>query len=234
MRKAIFVTGTSTGVGKTLVAASIAYMMRNKHIDVAVNKPFATAKRRYSRRFKSEDTFVLASAAKTTEKDEELNPCFYPLEASPYMAAKLCKMPYPNLRALLRTVSRMSERHEFLVVEGIGGIMVPLTRNETVATFASKLGFPVLIVTTPVLGSLNHTFLTVQACRLFGLDIAGLVVNNMPEKPTRVESESPKVMQEITGERVLAIVQKQVRPSIKETAKVLEKSRELTEFLIAN
>src|SRR5688572_25075313 len=91
--RGIFVAGTDTGVGKTAVAAGIAWLLKSRRVDVGVMKPFATGSKRHSARYQSEDTAMLAAAAGAPESDEELNPFFFKIPASPLMAAQLTGKP---------------------------------------------------------------------------------------------------------------------------------------------
>src|SRR5690606_28056736 len=192
--RGIFVTGTGIGVGKTSVAAGLAWVLR-KRIDVGVMKPFATANRPFSRKYKSRDAALLVKAARVDDPDSNVNPFFCSLAASPVVAAKTKDKPPPDLNKVLQTLYDLGKKHDFVIVEGIGGIMVPLTENEFVADFAKRTGLPAVIITTPVLGTLNHTLLTVMACRKFGIEIKGIIVNKMPRRPSVVDLSVPETIE---------------------------------------
>lgn len=203
--RGLFVTGTSTDVGKTTVAAGLAWALR-KRSDVGVMKPFATANKPFSKRYKSKDTALLVRASGVNDPDEEVNPFFYSLAASPLVAAQVRNESPPNIEKALQILQNLAKKHDFVIVEGIGGIMVPLTENEFVADFAKRAGLPAVIVTTPMLGTLNHTLLTVMACRKFDIDIKGIIVNKMPKKQSIVEQKVPETIEKFTGVRVLGSV----------------------------
>lgn len=218
----VFVTGTDTGVGKTEVAAGIAWLLRSRGVNVGVMKPFATGDSEHSARYRSEDTATLARAAGATEPDAELNPSFFKVPASPLMAAQILGRPPPELKEALFALKKLSITHNFVVVEGIGGLMVPLTESEFVADFARLAGLPVVIVAHPRLGTINHTLLTVRACREFGLDVLGIVVNRMPRRPTSVEKKVPEVLSRLAGNiPLLAVLPEVKRPSFKKTGALL-------------
>jgi dethiobiotin synthetase len=202
----IFVTGTSTGVGKTIIAAGLAWAMRKREIDVGVMKPFATANRVFSRKYRSQDTAILANASRVNDADSELNPFFYPIAASPLVASELKHEPPINIEKALQTLQNLGMKHDFLIAEGIGGILVPLTENESVASFAKRADLPLVIVSTSSLGTLNHTLLTIMACKEFGLNIMGIILNKMPRKPNMVERKTPEVIERLTDIEVLAIL----------------------------
>ncbi|AIF83871.1 dethiobiotin synthase [Candidatus Nitrososphaera evergladensis SR1] len=222
--RGVFVTGTDTGIGKTVVAAGIAWLLKKKGIDVAAMKPFATGGKFFSKKFKSEDTAILAAATRAVESDEELNPVFFRVPASPLMAAQILKKSPPDVHGALFPLKKLGIKHQFVVVEGIGGLMVPLTEREFVADFVRLADLPVVVVTHPRLGTLNHTLLTVRVCRDFGLDIRGIIVNLMPKKPSAVERNAPHVMQRLAGVPVLAVLPEMKKPDYKEIGRLLEKT----------
>jgi len=229
--RGVFITGTDTGVGKTMIAAGLAWALKQRQIDVGVMKPFATANREFSKKYKSRDTFILAKAAKTSEPDSSLNPFFYRKAASPLMASEIMGKKAPNLDEALTAFRKISSSHNFVIVEGIGGIMVPIAEKQSIGDFAKMLALPVIIVSSPLLGTLNHTLLTVIACRSFGLDITGIIVNKMPVNPSIVEKATPRMIEKITGLGVLAVVGHSRNPSYSTIGKTLAKSFDLDSLL---
>jgi dethiobiotin synthetase len=231
--RGLFVTGTDTGVGKTAVAAGLAWLLRKKGIDIAVMKPFATGDKLFSKMFKSEDTSILAEAAGVSETDEDLNPVFFKVPASPLMAAQILGRSPPDVRGALFPLKKLGIKHQFVVVEGIGGLMVPLTEREFVADFVRLADLPVVIVTHPRLGTLNHTLLTVRVCHEFGLNVIGIIVNMMPRRPTAVEKRTPSAIQRLSGIPVIAVLQeKKKRPNYEEIGKMLEKTTLVEKILV--
>lgn len=219
----LFVTGTGTGVGKTLVSAGLAWGLKKRKVDVIACKPFATASKAYSSKYRSQDTAILAEACGARESDEELNPSFFRISASPLMAAQILKRPVADVRDALFSLKKLGIKHSFVVVEGIGGLMVPLTESEFVTDFARLADLPVIIVATPQIGTINHTLLTVRICREFGLDIAGIVINMMPKTPSAVEANTPSMIERLASVPVLATLSLMKRPSYKLAATALEK-----------
>lgn len=223
----IFITGTDTGVGKTIITAGIAWALKRRGIDVGVMKPFATADHRFSKKHKSEDTALLADAARSNETDELLNPFFFPRAASPLMASQeLGRRPAKIKKAIL-ILKKLGKKHDFLIVEGIGGIMVPLAKDVFIADFITKTGLPVVIVSQPILGTLNHTLLTVMACRQFGLNVKGIIVNKMPRKANVIEQKTPKVIEKLTSIKVIGIVPTIDNVNFTVVGKILEKKVDL-------
>lgn len=229
--RGLFITGTNTGVGKTAVAAGLAWALRKRKINVGVMKPFATANRAFSKKYKSQDTALLAKAAGTSDPDSELNPFFYSVAASPLVASQLKSEPPASIEKALQCLQSLAKKHDFMIVEGIGGIMVPLTENESVADFAKRAGLPVIIVSTLMLGTLNHTLLTVMACKEFGINIRGIIVNKMPKKPSIVEQKAPEVIERLTDIPVLGTLPFSKGANYATIGKMLEKTIDLDGLL---
>lgn len=204
--RGIFITGTSTGVGKTAVAAGLAWALRKRKIEVGIMKPFATGNRVFSRKYRSQDTAILARASGVNDPDCSLNPFFYSIAASPLVAAELKHSPPVDTEKALQKLKKLERKHDFLIAEGIGGIMVPLNENEFVVNFAKRAELPLIIVSTPELGTLNHTLLTVMACQKFRLKIAGIILNKASKKPDMVEQKTAEILERLTQIKLLAVI----------------------------
>jgi dethiobiotin synthetase len=229
--RGLFITGTNTGVGKTAVAAGLAWALRKHKINVGVMKPFATANKAFSKKYRSRDTAMLAGAAGVNDSDSELNPFFYSLAASPLVASQPKRESPASIKKALQALQNLGKKHDFMIVEGIGGIMVPLTENESVADFARRAGLPAVIVSTPMLGTLNHTLLTVMACKEFGINIKGIIVNKMPKRPSIVEQKVPEVIERLTGIRVLGTLPFSKGANYSAIGKMIEKAIDFDNLL---
>jgi dethiobiotin synthetase len=227
----IFITGTNTGVGKTLVAAGLALILRKRKIDVGVMKPFATSNRVFSKKYRSEDTAILAKASGVNDPDCDINPFFYSVAASPLVASELKQGAPVNINRAAQQLKKLGRKYDFLIAEGIGGILVPLTEKETVASFVEQVNLPVIIVSTPQLGTLNHTLLTVLACKKYGLKIRGIILNKIPEKPNMVEQKTSKVIERLTHLKVLAVIPSLQRANYAAIGKVLERDLDFEKLL---
>lgn len=199
----IFVTGTDTGVGKTVVAAGIAGAMRRDGIDVGIMKPIATGIPQKSG-FKSSDAELLAKIAGSTDPESEINPVFLPLEASPLAASRALNMDI-KLDEVFSAFKRLTGKHEFVVVEGIGGVMVPIKQNYFVIDMIKEMNIQVLIVSRAALGTLNHTLLTTRVCREYDLNVAGIVVNGVRDNSV-VEKTVGQMIHELTGMFVIGSI----------------------------
>jgi dethiobiotin synthetase len=171
----LFFTGTDTGVGKTFVAAAVARLLRRQGHRVAVCKPVATGAPRIGGRWLSEDTVRLAAAA---GEDDFLRvtPFTFPDAAAPPVAARRQGVVL-TLPDFIEAVRVQSQPGAALLVEGVGGLLCPLTETETVADLVAALDLPLVVVTRRALGTLNHTLLTLEVARIRRLRVAGVVVS---------------------------------------------------------
>jgi dethiobiotin synthetase len=169
-------TGTDTGVGKTIVAAAVARLLRQQGRTVQVFKPVATGARWSNGRWLSEDTLRLAEAAGLNDGWDGVTPWSFPEPVAPPVAARLAGVRL-TLEALVAAVQRQKRPDSVVLVEGVGGFLCPLTEEHTVADLAAALELPLVVVARRSLGTLNHTLLTLEAARSRGLTVAGVVVN---------------------------------------------------------
>ena len=202
----IFITGTDTNVGKTMIAAALAWLIRRMGVDVGVMKPFAAAQKIFSDRYKSSDAAILAEAAHVSDADEEINPFFYKVPAAPIMAARIVNQSTPSIASAVKAFNKLAIKHDFMIVEGIGGIMVPLTRESYVADLARALKLSTIIVARSKLGTLNHIILTMKICRLYGLNVKGIIINGMSERPGIVQKNLVPTIEELTDVEVLCVI----------------------------
>ena len=202
--KAYFITGTDTGVGKTSITAGLAGSMRKLGMDVGVMKPIATG---YPNKtgFKSSDVTKLVEIASVKDPENLINPVFLSLPTSPYDATKLLELSI-DMPLIFDQFKKLSSLHEMLLVEGIGGIMTPITKNFYVADMVKEMNIETIIVTRATLGTLNHTVMTCKMCKEYGIKIRGLVVNNFDEKGTPAEKNAPSTLYELTNIPILGTI----------------------------
>jgi dethiobiotin synthetase len=187
--RGLFVTGTDTGVGKTYVTAALACLLRGQGRTVRVSKPVATGAAWTGDRWLADDTRLLANAA-GDDRPDEVTPWAFPEAAAPPVAARQDGVAL-TLGGLADAARRRAADGAVLLVEGVGGLLCPLTETETVADLAALLTLPLLIVTHCALGTLNHTLLTVEVARGRGLAVAGVVVS--ATRPVRGLAEETAV-----------------------------------------
>ena len=186
----VFVTGTGTEVGKTVVAAAIARTLAAEGKRVAVFKPVVTGLDEPG----EPDHALLRRAASSTQSDEEIAPYRYGPPASPHLAAKLASEEIEPER-LRDGAGAAAAGADALVCEGVGGLLVPLSHDYLVRDLAADLDLPVVIAASPSLGTINHTLLTIEAARAAGLAIEAVVITPWPGEPTQVERSNRKTIE---------------------------------------
>lgn len=202
--KSYFITGTDTGVGKTSVTAALAVCIKKLGVNVGVMKPIATGIPQKSG-FKSSDASVLSQTCGVDDSEDLVNPVFMPLPASPYDVGKILDLKVDR-EIIFEKFEKLKNKHEMLLVEGIGGIMTPLSRDYFVADMIKGMGLETIIVTRSTLGTLNHTMMTVRTCHDYKIPIKGIIVNNYDEKGGMAEKNSPSTIYEITNVPILGIL----------------------------
>jgi dethiobiotin synthetase len=179
--RGIFVTGTGTKVGKTVVAAVLARTLAAAGQRVAVFKPAATGLEEEG----ETDHALLRRASGSAQSDEEIAPYRYDPPASPHLAAAMAGEEIDPER-LRQTAHAAAEGADAMVCEGVGGLLVPLSPTYLVRDLAADLGYPLLVVASPGLGTINHTLLTIESARAVDLEVAAVVLNPWPEQPTEI------------------------------------------------
>ena len=174
--KSIFVTGTDTDVGKTYVTAGLAVYFRRTGLDVGIMKPFAAGIAQKSG-FKSEDVEILAKAAQVDDAENLINPQFFPIPASPYTAWKNLKTK-PKINLILSNYKKLSKKHSFVLVEGMGGIMTPILADYFVSDLIKEMRIPSILVTRTKVGTINHTIMTARMCEKYKIPIRGIIIND--------------------------------------------------------
>ncbi|HUO75095.1 MAG TPA: dethiobiotin synthase [Solirubrobacteraceae bacterium] len=182
--RGLFVTGTDTGVGKSVLAAAIIAALRARGTAVRALKPVITGLDDPPDPDWPPDHALLARAAGCTAEAVML--IGYGPAASPHLAAELAGRPIDPVQLRSATRAAASEG-EVAIVEGVGGLLVPLSGTYDVRRFALDLGLPLVIAARPGLGTINHTLLTLEAARHAGLAVAGVVLTPWPEHPSEIE-----------------------------------------------
>lgn len=171
-----FVTGTDTGVGKTLISQALLHRLRQTHVAVAGFKPVASGCEQTANGLRNADALALQQASSIAMPYATVNPYAFAPPIAPHLAAELAGVAI-DCEVIRRGIASVAA--ERVVVEGVGGWLVPLNRRQTVADLAQLLGLPVVLVVGVRLGCLNHALLTAEAIRARGLEIAGWVANRI-------------------------------------------------------
>jgi dethiobiotin synthetase len=195
----LFVTATDTGVGKTEVACALVSGARAAGLDVGAMKPAQSG----LTPGEASDAERLREAAGGADPLELVCPYQFEPPLAPGVAARLAGVEI-SLPRLVEAARALAARHAALVVEGAGGLLVPLTASQTQADLAVALGLPVLVVARAGLGTVNHTALTLEALRARGLAVAGVVLNRTgPDDDASVPYNAAEI-ERLTGVGVLA------------------------------
>lgn len=182
MARGVFVTGTGTEVGKTVIAAAIARTLADEGQRVAVFKPAVTGLDEGV----EADHELLRRASGSSQSDAEIAPYRYGPPASPHLAAALAGEEIDPER-LRRAARAAAADADAIVCEGVGGLLVPLSPAYLVRDLAVDLGYPLIVVAGPGLGTINHSLLTIEAARAAGLEVAAVALNPWPQRPGEIE-----------------------------------------------
>jgi dethiobiotin synthetase len=182
--RGLFVTGTDTGVGKSVLAASILAALRARGTPVRALKPVITGLDQTPDPDWPPDHELLARAAGANPDQVML--VGYGPPVSPHLAAELAGRPIRPAE-LISAAQTQTSADEITIVEGVGGLLVPLADGYDVRQFAVDLALPLVIAARPGLGTINHTLLTLEAARDQGLHVAGVVLTPWPAEPTEIE-----------------------------------------------
>lgn len=209
--KGVFVTGTDTEVGKTVVAAGLVRGFRKMGMDVGVMKPIATGGYRHARadggyELRSDDVDKLIEAAGSDDDLRLVNPVCYEPPLAPLAAARIAGDEI-SLKKILAAYGILRERHDLMVVEGIGGLLAPIREDYFVADMIKDLDLPAVVVARPGLGTLNHTILTVKHAQGRGIGVLGIIINHAErEDRSKAAATNVGILEECSGVPVLQVV----------------------------
>lgn len=197
MISGLFITGTDTGVGKTVVSGAIARALSSAGINVGVMKPIETGCPQRNGRLKLSDALYLRAAAGVNDPIETITPYAYRNPLAP-RAASLFEGNEINLEKILQAYDQLRRRHSFLIVEGLGGLLVPLTAQADLPDLIRLLDLPVLLVARSGLGTLNHSLLTLRHGSELGIRFAGIIFNQTTPFRSLADKTNPAVLAERT------------------------------------
>jgi dethiobiotin synthetase len=206
--RGLFITGTDTDIGKTVITGGLAGALYSRGINVGVMKPAASGCtiRRNGKIVAEDALFAMKAADIAATEYDWVNPYRFEPPLAPRLAAELTKTNI-DIQHILACYDQLTARHDFILVEGAGGIMTPFTKECLVADLIGMLELPVIIVARPNLGTINHTLLTVEYARQRGFTVAGVIINgNQPEKAGIAEKTNPSLIAELAKVPVLGVV----------------------------
>jgi dethiobiotin synthetase len=200
----LFVTGTDTGVGKTIVACALVRALLARRATVTVMKPIASGALRMPAGLRNEDALDLMAASRTLAAYADVNPyCFEPA-ISPHIAAEASKITI-DIDLIVEHYRRLTATADWIVVEGAGGWLAPISDHESMEDLAVALGLPALLVVGLKLGCLNHARLTRESIAARGVGFAGWVASAV-DPEMRAVAENLGTLERLLGEPALAVV----------------------------
>lgn len=198
--KGVFIAGTDTGVGKTTVAGGIASALRAKGVSVGVFKPFESGVGSGHT-----DYNYLKEMSGSKDPDEQVCPYRFAEALAPAVAAERAgvKVDWCHMTDCFESIA---VKHDFVIVEGAGGLLVPLAPGKTNIDLIRECEFPVLLVARLGLGTINHTLLSLEALQSRKIPCLGIVLNQTTEKTGIAEETNPKALQALTSAPVLGVI----------------------------
>ncbi len=201
----LLVTGTDTGIGKTLIAGAIAANLRKHGFRVGVLKPAASGCVKRREGLVSEDAEFLAHHADAPHPLDIIAPQRFAEPLAPAVAARRLGVAL-DWESIQRSLTMIARDSDVLIVEGVGGIMVPMDAKYTMLDVAQWLKLPAVVVARPNLGTINHTLLTTNALRDAKVKVAGVVINRYPaEMPGVAEETNPRAIEQWGKAPVLCV-----------------------------
>ncbi len=199
--KAVFIAGTDTGVGKTAVTAALAALLSEKGVVTGVIKPFQTGTELEGL---SDAEFIYGFLGRDCVLSE-VSPCRLKAPLSPYRAAAIEGVDIP-LQDIIEHTRDYISRNDVTLVEGAGGLCVPVTGSYMMADLAVDLDAPMVIVARPGLGTLNHTALSLEYARQRGAQVLGVVINGFPEPADVASATNPAVLRDVFSVDILGVI----------------------------
>lgn len=198
--RGIFVTGTDTGVGKSIVTGLLAKYLREKGCKVVTQKWVQTGSR-FSADINRHLKISGISQGSISEYLDDICPYRFKLPASPHLAARVQKKEI-NISQIKKSFKFLSSRFDFVIVEGTGGALVPVNAKHLVIDIARQLGLPVLIVAQNKLGAINHTLMTVEVLRQRKMRILGVLFNSCKGQNKLILKDNLEIIEKITKQNI--------------------------------
>ncbi|MBI5583089.1 MAG: dethiobiotin synthase [Deltaproteobacteria bacterium] len=194
----LFITGTDTDVGKTIIAAGLVIALRKQGLDCGYFKPVASGAVKTGAGLMSPDLRLILNTTGLMDPPPLMNPiCLVP-PLAPLPAAEMTgvKWGWPEIA---RPYALLQSYHDFLVVEGVGGVLVPLKKKFLVIDLIKRLDLPVLVVARPNLGTINHTLLTLTVLKQHNVEVLGFLFNGQKDRPGLAEKTAPDIIRSFSG-----------------------------------
>lgn len=221
--RGVFVAGTDTGVGKTLISCALLHAWADQGMSVAGMKPVAAGAQRRRGVWHNDDVEQLLAVTNVAVPRNWVNPyCFAP-PIAPHIAAREAHVPI-RMAPIIRSYAALARRADVVVVEGVGGLLVPLAARFDAADIPRRLDLPVILVVGMRLGCLNHALLTITALRTRGLRLAGWVANTVAPGMARPR-QNLDALTALIPAPLLGVVKYHAKPSVPRAASALDIKR---------
>jgi dethiobiotin synthetase len=198
----VFITGTDTGVGKTLIAAGLVTALKEQGIDVGVMKPLESGAPPFGSVPIPRDALYLKEIAGVHDDLDLINPYCFQAPLAPSIAAEKEGVEV-DLQKIQVQYEELKGRHQFMVVEGAGGMLVPIAQGVLLPELIKLLGLPLLLVARSSLGTINHTLLSLFYCQEEGLEVMGLIMSKSTPDADPSEASNAQVVAQFSGVPVL-------------------------------
>ncbi len=205
MTRGIFITGTDTGVGKTIIAGGLAACCRRSGARVGVMKPVESGCRRTEQGPQPDDALFLKKMAASADALEDIIPYRLERPLTPSVAAALSGIAI-DLQVICSAYRRLAVQNDLVLVEGAGGLLAPITGHATGVDLIRLLQIPIIVVARNALGTINHTLLTVEHARRSGLTVLGIILNQCAPVPDLSAETNPGIIAEMSGLPLLGVM----------------------------
>ena len=213
MKNRIFVTGTDTGIGKTVISASLAaFLSLGKHLDVGVMKPFESGLQGTGNTEGLRDARFLKEASGTSDVLEKISPYTFEAPLAPEIAARL-ENTIIDIDMVKKVFEDLAKHHDVLIVEGAGGVLVPIKKRFFFADLIKAWDIPAIVVSRLSLGAINHTLLTNAFLQSMGISVCGVILNDTDRTKDQATETNPDALREYLNVPLLGVF-----PYLKETS----------------
>ena len=205
MAKGFFITGTDTGVGKTVITVALIKAICRLGFTACGMKPIESGCLQQGDVLVPSDGMFIKTIAHMEENIRHITPCRFKSPLAPLPASEIEGIPV-DFEKIKKAFADLSKKYDVVIVEGIGGLLVPIAKNYFVIDMAKIFNLPLIVVSRPSLGTINHTMLTVNYAIKEGPQVAGIIINyNQPPESTLAEATNPEIIKRISPVPVIGI-----------------------------
>lgn len=203
--KAVFVTGTDTGAGKTIVTGLLARFLKQKGHSVITQKWIQTGSAGLSSDIEAHLEIMGLGRDEIRNYLPDVSPYIFKTPCSPHLAGKIEGRRISSER-IKRSFKILSGKFDFIIIEGIGGALVPFNERRLVIDIAKELALPILVVAGNKLGAVNHTLLTIEALKNRKMKVLGIIFNNAMDEDKKILADNQRIIQALSGQKILGVL----------------------------